>query len=129
MAKTGRNEVIKTTKTYEADGALVQYTFVKLDSNGEVTNTGDGEEIKGVTLDTAAAQGDRVEVALQNAGNIVRVVSGAATTTGNKVASDAAGKAINAATADIEVGQNDDGAAALDEFTIVHLTRGLDSAP
>ena len=66
---------------------------------------------------------------IQNAGNIVQVASGAAVTQVGKVSSDLNGKAIDSATADIEVGVADEGSAALDEFAIVHLTRGATSAP
>jgi len=124
----GRKEVIKVTLTYVAGGTIVANTFVKLDSAGKVVETNDGEEIKGVALN-AGASGEDIEVALQNAGNVVKVASGAAVTQGNKVASDANGKAIDAATADIEIGQADEGSGALDEFAIVHLTRGKTSAP
>lgn len=124
----GRKEVVKETLTYLAGGTIVSNTFVKLDSNGDVVQAGDGEEVKGVALE-AGVSGDSIIVALQNAGNVVKVASGAAVTQGNQVASDSNGKAINAATADIEVGQADEGSGALDEFAIVHLTRGKSSAP
>jgi len=124
----GRKEVIKVTLTYVAGGTIVANTFVKLDSAGKVVAAGNGDDIKGVALN-AAVSGEDVEVALQNAGNVVKVASGTAVTQGNLVGSDAAGKAVNAATGDVEVGQADEGSGALDEFAIVHLTRGATSAP
>lgn len=119
----GRKEVIKQTVTYTAGGTIVANTFVKLSAANTVVQAADGEEIKGVAM-SAAASGAEVDVAIQNAGNIVRVASGAAVTVAGKVASDANGKCIDAATADIEVGQADEGSGALDEYAIVHLTRG-----
>ncbi len=119
----GASEVITLLKTYTLGGTVLSNTFVKLDSNGEVVNTVDGEKAKGVAMEGGVA-GDKIAVALQNAGNIVQVRSGAAVTQGNNVASDLNGKAINAATADFEIGQADEGSSALDEFAIVHLTTG-----
>ena len=119
----GRSEVITLAKTYTAGAAIVANTFVMLDSSGEVITATDGAEVKGVAL-CAAASGASVSVALQNSGNIVRVVSGAAVTLGGQVASNATGQAIDAATADFEVGQADEGSAAILEYAIVHLTRG-----
>lgn len=124
----GRKEVIKQTLTYIAGGTIVANTFVKLDSSGEVVQSTDGAEVKGVARG-AGSSGDSIEVAIQNAGNVVKVASGAAVTQGSQVASDSNGKAIDAATADIEVGQADEGSGALNEFAIVHLTRGKSSAP
>ncbi len=119
----GRQEVIKEALTFTAGGAIVANTFVKLDSNGAVVQAGAGDEVKGVAMH-AADSGSYVEVALINAGNVVRVASGAAVTRGSKVASDANGKAIDAAAGDIEVGQADEGSGALNVYAIVHLTRG-----
>lgn len=119
----GRKEIIKQTVTFKAAGTIVANTFVNLDSNGEVEEADDGEEIVGVALEAGVA-GDFIEVATQNSGNFVKVASGAAVTQGGKVASDLNGKVINAATADIEVGQAIEGSSALDEFAIIFLTRG-----
>ena len=119
----GRKEVIKQTVTYTAGGAIVADRYVKLDSSGDVVQATDGDEVKGVALN-AAATGESVEVAIINAGNIVKVASGAAVTAGGKVASDANGRCINSASGDIEVGQADEGSSALDEYAIIHLTRG-----
>lgn len=118
----GRKEVIKQTVTYLAGGTIVKDTFVKLDSSGEVVECVDGDEIKGVARNAGVA-GDNIEVAIQNAGNIVKVASAAAVTQGGKVAVGANGKAKDSASADIEVGQADEGSGALDEFAIVHLMR------
>lgn len=123
----GRKESQKNTITYNAGGTIVANTFVKLDSSGDVVQAGDGEEVKGVAL-TGGATGEPIEVALQNSGNIVKVRSGAAVTQGGQVASDLNGKAIDSASGDIEVGQADEGSGALDEYAIVHLTRGSTTA-
>jgi hypothetical protein len=119
----GRKVSEEKSLTYIAGAAIVADTFVKLDSNGEVVTCGDGEEIKGVASKTVA-QGESVEVHLQNSGNVVRVLSGAAVANGAVVASDAAGKAITSASGKREVGQADEGGSALDKYSIIHLTRG-----
>lgn len=123
----GRQEVIKETKTYIAGSVITDRRFVAIDGNGAVNQAADGVEIKGVAMvnpDTAAITGQSVAVALQNAGNIVRVESAALITIGSQVASGADGKAKIAASADIEVGQADEGTSAAAEYAIVHLTRG-----
>lgn len=121
---SGRNEVIKETKTYLAGSVIADRRFVSIDSNGRVNHTADGLEIKGVSMNAASATLDPVPVALINAGNIVQVESSAAVTLGGQVASAADGKAKNSASGDIEVGQADEGSSAAAEYAIVHLTRG-----
>lgn len=119
----GRKEVVKQTVTYIAAETIVADRFVSLDSSGELVQSGDGVEIKGVARE-AGVVGDPIEVATQNSGNIVKVAAGAAITTGALVASDTNGRVKTSATADLEVGQADEGAASLDDFAIIHLTRG-----
>jgi hypothetical protein len=121
---SGRNEVIKVTKTYIAGSVIADRRFVAIDANGRVNHAADGVEIKGVSMEAASATLDPVSVALQNAGNIVRVESAAAVTLGGQVASAADGKAKDSASADIEVGQADEGSTQAGEYAIVHLTRG-----
>ena len=118
----GRKISIAKTVTFLAGGVIVADTFVKLDSNGAVVQSTDGAEVIGVAQH-AAASGAYVEVAIQNAGNIVKVASGAAVTQGAKVASKSDGKCIDAAAADIEVGQALEGSGAEDEYAIILLMR------
>ena len=120
----GRQEVIKETKTYEAGSAISDRRFVAIDANGRVNHAADGVEIKGVSMEAVSITGDPCSVALQNCGNIVRVESSAAVTKGGQVASAADGKAKDSASADIEVGQADEGSTQAGEYAIVHLTRG-----
>jgi hypothetical protein len=120
----GRKVSEEKSLTYVSGAAIVANTFVKLDSNGEVVTCGDGEEAKGVALNAATAQGENVEVSLQNSGNVVRVLSSTTIANGAVVASDAAGKAITSASGKREIGQADEGGSATDKYSIIHLTRG-----
>lgn len=119
----GRKEIVKQTVTYIAGGTIVADRFVSLDSSGDIVQSGDGVEIKGVARE-AGATGASIEVAIINAGNIVKVAAAAAITTGALVASDANGRVKTSASNDLEVGQADEGAGALDDFAIIQLTRG-----
>jgi len=118
----GRKEVVKQTFTRTCGGTVLENSFVKLDSNSEVVQAGNGEEIFGVARKAGVA-GDEIPIALQNAGNIVVVRSGAAVTNGAKVASDAAGKVVDSATTDIELGFALEASAAVDENVPVYLMR------
>lgn len=121
----GRKEHQAVNITFKAGGDLSSgaNTFVKIDSNGEMVAAGDGEEVLGVLMEDTADNAFGA-VAIQNAGNIIRVKSGAAVTQGSKVASNSAGKCIDAASGDIEVGVALEGSTAEDEYAIVQLTRG-----
>jgi hypothetical protein len=120
----GISEVVKVTKTYQVASPVSDRRFVALDSNGKVAHAGDGVEIKGVSMAAMPTTDGYVPVALINAGNIVQVESSAAVTLGAQVASAADGKAKDSASADIEVGQADEGSSAAAEYAIIHLTRG-----
>jgi len=120
----GRQEVIKETKTYEAGSAIEDRRFVSIDVNGRVNHTGDGLETKGVSMEAVAVTGQGVSVALQNAGNIVRVEAAGAVTRGGQVASAANGFVKDSASGDFEMGQADEGATAINQFAIINLTRG-----
>lgn len=122
----GRKETIRATSSYIAGGTIVANTFVTLESDGEVLQATDGAECKGVALCGGAA-GAVIEVALQNAGNIVRVIAGATVAQGAQVASNATGRVIDSATGDIEQGQADEGAATAG-YAIIHLVRGITTA-
>lgn len=119
----GASEVITKLQTYTAGAAIITNVFVKLDSNGDIVTCGAGEQAIGVSME-AIASGKGGAIALLNAGNSVQVASGAAVTAGAKVASDAAGKAVDTTTADIELGQAAEGSAALNEFAIIALIGG-----
>ncbi len=119
----GNSEVQTILKTYTAGGTIVANTFVKLDSDGEIVECVDGDKVKGVAMEAGVA-GDGIAVALQNSGNIVQVRAAAAITAGDIVAVGANGKAKTTASADFEVGQADEGAAAIENFAIVHLVTG-----
>ena len=120
----GRKEVIKESVTYIAGSAISDRRFVSIDSNGRVNHATAGAEIKGVSLEAQPSTLGSVSVALQNAGNIVRVESSAAVTLGAQVASAADGKAADSTSGKIEVGQADEGSTQAAEYAIIHLTRG-----
>lgn len=118
----GRKEVITITKTYPNGSAITRKRFVSLDSNGAVNHSGDGVEIKGVSQETVAITGQGVSVALINAGNISQVEASTLMAAAAQVASDSVGRAKTSASADIEVGQADEGASVTGQYAIVHLT-------
>lgn len=83
------------------DLSTKQFYFVSVASDGQIDPTGDGLDADGVLQDTPAAAGRAALVAI--AGK-VKVVCGGVVTRGGPVASDASGKAVNAATGDIILG-------------------------
>lgn len=91
------------TRSYVAGSDLSahQFGFVSLAADGEVDATGDGAEAAGVLLNNPTA-GGAATVAYSG---VVMVEAGATVTRGGNVASDAAGKAVNAATSDIILGK------------------------
>lgn len=84
-----------------ADLSTKQFYFVSVASDGQIDPTGDGLDADGVLQDAPAAAGRAALVAI--AGK-VKVVCGGVVTRGGPVASDSAGKAVNAATGDIILG-------------------------
>lgn len=108
----------KTSITLPSSGDLSakQYTFVKVNSSGQIVSTVDGEYAVGVLQDKPTVAGEAAEVAISGA---VKVKAGGDITAGNAVASDLNGDAIVAATADIRLGIALAGAADGDIVTIV----------
>lgn len=107
--------------TLEAGGDLsaAQFTFVELASDGQVDQVASaGGDAVGVLLNDPAAAGRAAEVAIMG---IAKVKAGAALTAGDRVQSDASGKAITAASGDIVLGRALDTAAAADELIRVLL--------
>lgn len=78
-----------------------QYLFVSVSADGQIDPTGDGAHADGVLQNDPAAQGRAAQVAV---GGIVKVKCGGTVTRGGPVASDANGKAVNAASGDVIVG-------------------------
>jgi hypothetical protein len=81
-----------------------------------LVNTGDGEFAVGVLEDAPSAAGEVASVVI---GGVAKVKAGAAITAGAAVASDSAGEAITAATADIRLGIALETAADGDIISIV----------
>lgn len=88
--------------TYIAGSAVSQHRFVTLASDGKVDHSTNGLAGPGVSVTSAAADGDVVTV--QEFGRAL-VEAGGTITVGDNIASDTAGVAITAATADIIRGQ------------------------
>jgi hypothetical protein len=84
-----------------ADLSTKQFYFVSVAADGQIDPTGDGLDADGVLQDAPAAAGRAALVAISGK---VKVVCGGVVTRGGPVASDSAGKAVNAATGDIILG-------------------------
>jgi len=93
----------KQAVTIPASGDLSasQYCFVEVNSSGQVAVLGAGLSADGILQNDPNAAGRAAEVAI---GGIVRVKCGGVVTRGGPVASDSAGKAVNAATGNIILG-------------------------
>lgn len=83
-----------------ADLSASQYHFVEVGAAGTIVVAGDGAHADGVVND-GPLSGRTAEVAI---GGIIKVKCGGVVTRGGPVASDAAGKAVNAASGDIILG-------------------------
>lgn len=82
-----------------------QFKIVNIDSNGQVAvNTSAGGIVNGVLLNKPTAAGRSAEVAALDGVSVSKVYSGAAVTQGARVQSDAAGKAIDTASAKFSFG-------------------------
>ena len=77
-----------------ADLSTHQFKFVKVTANRRVNITGAGEQAIGVLQDDPDAAGK--SAAVWGPGSTSKVVAGAAVTAGDKVMSDATGRAITA---------------------------------
>lgn len=83
-----------------ADLSGAQYHFVSVNAGGNVVAAGDGAHAVGV-VNNDPISGRVAEVAI---GGIIKAKCGGNVTRGGPVASDATGKAVNAATGDIILG-------------------------
>lgn len=93
----------RDTRTFEAGGDLSagQFKFVALAADGQVDLAGDGVDAVGVLYNQPDAAGKAATVVVT--GKVI-VEAGASITTGDAIASNAAGEAITAATGDIVKG-------------------------
>jgi len=93
----------RDTRTFEAGGDLSagQFKFVALASDGQIDIAGDGADAVGVLYNEPDAAGKAATVVVT--GKVI-VEAGASITTGDAIASNAAGEAITAATGDIVKG-------------------------
>lgn len=88
--------------TYTAGSAVSQHRFVTLAADGKVDHSTNGADGRGVSVTSAAADGD--VIAVQEFGRAL-VEAGGSITVGDMVAADTNGVAITAATSDIRRGQ------------------------
>jgi hypothetical protein len=121
-----KNEAMKLV-SFEAgaDLSAKQFYFVSINASGQVVVTGDGAYAAGVNHGDVDAAGKATPVAISG---ITKVVAGAATTRGGPVASDSAGRAVNAASGDVILGEFLEAAgAAANVVSILFHPRGAQS--
>jgi hypothetical protein len=111
------------TRSFEAgvDLSAKQYHFVSISSDGQIDPTGDGAAAVGVLQNAPATVGDAAAVA--TAGT-TKIAFGGTVAAGAAVASDAAGKAVVAATGDQILGIAAIGGASGEIGSIVFEPRG-----
>lgn len=85
--------------TYTAGSAVSQHRFVTLAADGKVDHSTNGADGEGVSVTSAAADGDVITV--QEYGRALVEVGTGGVTVGDKIAADTNGVAITAAVADI----------------------------
>lgn len=90
------------TMPASGDHSANQYKFMKIDSNARAALCDDGADATGVLQNDPAAI-DRAASVMIGAGR-TKVVAGGTVTTGNYVASDSSGRAVNAASGDYILG-------------------------
>ena len=83
-----------------ADLSAGQYYFVSVASDGQIDLTGDGAQADGVLLNDPAAAGRAATVCILGR---TKVTAGGAITAGGKIACDASGRAVAAATTGDEI--------------------------
>lgn len=99
-----------------------QFYFVSVSADGQVDPTGDGAYAIGVNHSDVDAAGKAADVVISGK---TKVVAGASTTRGGPVASDANGKAVDAASGDVILGEFLEAASADgDIVTILFHPRG-----
>lgn len=117
--------------SYTAAGVIPQNVFVELAAGPEVDVAGANAEAIGVSLEAAAAQGDRIPVAAMD-GAKVEVLGGAAIDVAAgvvPVTSDATGRAVTAGTGERILGFAVSSIGAADEYVTVVLLKGALAAP
>lgn len=114
-----KESVMSISREAAGDLSAEQYTFVVVDSNGQVgQQTTAGGDADGVLMNKPNAQGVAAEVAISG---VTKVVAGAVVAAGAKVQSDTTGRAITAATGDHVLGKALSAAAAANEVIEVLL--------
>jgi len=86
------------TLTAAADLSSYQYRFIKVDSSGYAALCGDGQDADGVLQNDPGAAGRAANVMVGV--GITKITAGGTCTAGGDAASDANGRAVNAASGD-----------------------------
>lgn len=119
MGLSSSKQVI--TVPANADLSSSQFLFMTVNASGRLAATGDGLAADGVLLDKPSAAGRAG--ALQIGGR-VKVVAGGTVTAGDQVGSDAAGKAVSAASGDVILGRALSSGVADDVIDMIFQPRG-----
>lgn len=115
----------KLTVPANADLSAKQFYVMKLNNSSGTAQAavcGAGGESIGILQNKPAAQGRAAEIAVSGAS---KVVAGGTVTAGSKVASDSAGKVVNAVSGDIAVGWALDGTTTAGEFVTIAVCPGI----
>ena len=104
-----------------ADLSAKQFFFVSVSSDGQIDPTGDGAYAAGVLQNDPSAAGRAAKVCTSG---ITKVYCGGVVTRGGPVASDANGKAVNAATGDVILGEALETGADGSVISIIFHPRG-----
>lgn len=102
-----------------ADLSADQYKFLIVNSSGKyVVNTVSGDPVDGVLMNIPGFDGDAASVADRG---VARIVSGAAINPGDRIMSDASGKAIPATTGEYFRGRALTGVGAADQIISANI--------
>jgi hypothetical protein len=109
------NAMTAVTREAGSDLSTKQFYFVKVSSDGQFDLCGDGALAYGVLQDAPAAAGEAASIAI--AGE-VKVIAGGNIAAGDKVACNADGKAVAAASGDFILGVASVGGVSGDILTV-----------
>lgn len=107
-----------------AAGAIGRGILVVLNSSGQWAIAGDGVDAMGVTLESSAAAGDIINVAMLNGARLEIQADAALATIGTAVASSADGQAAAAAASEVIIGYTMSVTGAAGEIVDVLTVRG-----
>jgi len=120
-----QNHVRSLSIPASADLSASQFCFVGINTSGQLALPSAGGDCVGVLQDKPDAAGVHGEVGMLNASLKLKVKAGGTITAGDKIQSDAAGKALLAATGDHVLGTALQSAVANDFLEFVPSSRML----